>query len=79
MIEHIAQVGIATFGSISLFLVAKNNRWGFVHGLISQFFFVISSFIDKQTGVLLLSLIEIIIWSYGIYRRFFRKAARKEV
>jgi nicotinamide riboside transporter PnuC len=72
MIDHLAQVGILAFGSTSLLMVARNNKWGFVHGLISQFFFIISSVINKQTGVFLLSFIEIFLWTYGIYNWFLK-------
>ena len=77
MIDHFAQIGILGFGSTSLLLVARNNKWGFVHGLISQFFFIVSSFINHQGGVFLLSFIEIFLWTYGIYNFFVRSRSLK--
>jgi len=79
MIDQVAQIGIVAFGTVSLFLVAQNNKWGFVHGLISQVFFIISSVLHGQAGVLLLSIMEIFLWTYGIYNFFLKKRTFKHI
>jgi len=72
-IDLIAQIGITIFGVSAIILVAKKNKWGFVLGLISQPFWIITSLINKQWGVLLLSVIYIGSWSYGIFEWFYKK------
>ncbi len=78
MLEVVTQGGVFLFGTISLLLVAKNNKWGFVHGLISQFFFLITAQQHRQVGIFLLSFIEAFLWSYGIYRWFFKQKAQNQ-
>ena len=75
-LDEIAQIGIAVFGVAAIILVAKKNRWGFVFGLISQPFWLVTSYLNKQWGVLLLSVIYVGSWAYGIYEWFFKKQAK---
>jgi len=85
MWNTIAQIGLAIFGVTAIILVAKKNKWGFVFGLLSQPFWFISSFMNKQWGIFLLNIIYTFSWLYGIYIWFFRskrmklKNARKKV
>lgn len=72
MLDFISQAGVFLFGASSAFLVTKNNKWGFVHGLISQFFLILTAQMNRQIGVFLLALIEAAVWSYGIYRIFLK-------
>lgn len=72
MWDKISQIGIAIFGISAVILVAKKNKWGFVLGLLSQPFWLITSFINKQWGVFLLSIIYVGSWVLGIYEWFFR-------
>jgi len=51
MLDVISQLGIAVFGILAVILVAKKNKWGFVLGLLSQPFWLITSLINKQWGV----------------------------
>lgn len=73
MLDLIAQIGIAVFGIFAIILVARKNKWGFVLGLLSQPFWILTSYLNKQWGVFLLSLIYCGSWSYGIYEWFFKK------
>jgi nicotinamide riboside transporter PnuC len=73
MWDTIAQIGITIFGVTAIILVAKKNKWGFVFGLISQPFWFISSYMNKQWGILILNVIYTFSWSYGIYNWFFKK------
>ncbi len=72
ILDAIAQVGITIFGVSAIILVAKKNKWGFVLGLASQPFWIITSYINKQWGVLLLSVIYVGSWAYGVYEWFLK-------
>ncbi len=72
MFDIISQFGIAIFGAAAIILVAKKNKWGFVIGLISQPFWFITSFTNKQWGVFVLSIIFTGSWILGIYEWFFK-------
>ena len=73
MIDIIAQIGIAIFGVTAIILVAKKNKWGFVFGLLSQPFWYITSYMNKQWGVFFLSFVYTASWCYGVYEWFFKK------
>ncbi|GEM_PF-619053 len=73
MWDTISQIGIATLGIAAVLLVAKKNKWGFVVGFLSQPFWLITSFINKQWGVFILSIIYVGSWILGIYEWFFKK------
>ncbi len=77
-IDIISQFGIAIFGISSIILVARKNKWGFVLGLLSQPFFIITSYINKQWGIFILSLVYTISWIYGIYMWFFKKTTSSQ-
>lgn len=70
MLNGIAQLGIVFFGIVSLILITKNNRWGFIHGLLSEFFTIIASILNPQSGILVLSSVQALIWIYAIYKWF---------
>jgi len=73
MWENISQIAIFIFGVTSIILVAKKNKWGFVFGLLTQPFWYITSFINKQWGVFFVSIFYSLSWLYGIYEWFFKK------
>jgi nicotinamide riboside transporter PnuC len=77
MWDTIAQIGVTIFGVTAIILVAKKNKWGFVFGLISQPFWFITSFINKQWGVFFVSIIYTCSWAYGIYEWFFKSKRTK--
>ena len=66
-LDFIAQVGITIFGVAAILLVAKKNKWGFVMGLISQPFWLATSYLNKQWGVFFLSAVYAFMWAYGLY------------
>lgn len=72
-LDLIAQIGIVIFGVSAIILVAKKNKWGFVLGLISQPFWLITSIMNRQWGIVLLSVIYVGSWAYGVYEWFFKK------
>ncbi|MFA6039644.1 MAG: nicotinamide mononucleotide transporter [Candidatus Peribacteraceae bacterium] len=73
MWDIIAQISISIFGAISVFLVARNNRWGWVMGLAMQPFWLITSYQHEQWGVFFVSFLYLGTWAYGTYRWFFLK------
>jgi len=72
-LDFIAQIAITILGVTAITLVAKKNKWGFVVGLTSQPFWLYTSYINKQWGVFVLSVIYIFSWAFGIYEWFFKK------
>ncbi|MBU3934350.1 nicotinamide mononucleotide transporter family protein [Patescibacteria group bacterium] len=76
--EIIAQTGIATFGLLAIFLVARKNKWGFVFGLISVPFWFITSIINQQWGIFLLNIAYTASWIYGIWQWFFGRPAHRK-
>jgi nicotinamide riboside transporter PnuC len=73
-LDTIAQVGITVFGVGAVIMVARKNKWGFVLGLASEPFWVLTSYLNKQWGVFLLSVIYVGSWAYGIYNWFYKKS-----
>jgi len=69
-LDTIAQIGIAVLGISAVLLVAKKNKWGFVLGVAAQPFWLTTSFLNKQWGVFLLSMIYVVTWSFGVYEWF---------
>ena len=72
-LDFIANIGIAILGLIAIILVARKNKWGFVVGLASQPFWLLTSFLNKQWGVFFLSVVYTGVWIYGIYEWFYKK------
>jgi nicotinamide riboside transporter PnuC len=77
MWDTIAQIGLTIFGVTAIILVAKKNKWGFVFGLLSQPFWFITSFVNKQWGVFFVSIIYTFSWLFGIYEWFFKSKRTK--
>jgi len=77
MIDIIAQIGLVIFSEIAIILVAEKNKWGYVYGLLSQPFWFISSYMNKQWGIFILSIIYTGTWMYGCYTWFFRDSNKK--
>lgn len=72
-LEFISQVGLSIFGITAIILVARKNKWGFVFGLASQPFWLLTSFLNKQWGIFFVSIIYTFTWAFGIYEWFFKK------
>jgi nicotinamide riboside transporter PnuC len=71
-IDNVCQVFIVVLGLIAILLVARKNKWGFIFGLLSQPFWLITAYINNQWGVLLLSVGYTFSWIYGIYNWFIK-------
>jgi len=72
--DGISQIIIFFFGISAIILIDRKNKWGFVIGLASQPFWLITSYINHQSGVFLLSIVYTFAWMYGIYRWFYKKS-----
>ena len=70
MWDTISQISIFSFGVLSIILVARKNKWGFVLGLVSQPFWYITSYVNHQWGVFFLNIAYTLSWSYGVYKWF---------
>jgi len=77
-LDSISQIGLSFFGIIAIILVARKNKWGFVFGLASQPFWLLTSYLNKQWGVFLLSIIYVFSWAYGLYEWFFKDKKEKD-
>lgn len=75
-LDMVAQIGIAVLGVSSILLLAKKNKWGFVCGLLAQPFWFLTAFLNKQFGVLLLSVVYSLSFAYGVYEWFYKKDAK---
>jgi len=72
-LDAISQILLSIFSITAIILVARDNKYGFILGLISQPFWFITSFINKQPGVFIANIFFTLSWIYGIERHFFRK------
>lgn len=77
MWDTISQILIFILGVCSIILISRKNKWGFVLGLLSQPFWFITSFLNKQWGVFFLSLVYTASWVYGIYEWFYKDKKKK--
>ena len=78
MWDNISQIAITILGATAIILVAKKNKWGFVAGFASQPFWFITSLVNKQWGVFVVSIIFTGSWLLGIYEWFYKKEKIKE-
>ena len=73
MIEFISQAAILSLGVIANFMVGtkgKWRKWGFVVGLCSQPFWVITGYKNDQWGIMILSIFYVFTWANGIRNNF---------
>jgi len=78
MWDLISQWFIAILGVVAIVMVAKKNKWGFVIGLISQPFWFITSFSNRQWGVFIMSFAATASWILGIYEWFYKKECHEK-
>ena len=76
MSENIVQLSIMIFGGIAIYLISlkrKCRRWGYIFGLISQPFWIYTTFKNNQYGMFILSLWYTYSWINGIYNFWINK------
>lgn len=66
--DFFIQTMIVILSSSAIILVSLKNRWGFILGLASQPFWLVSTINDKQYGMVLVTVIYTFSWSFGIYK-----------
>lgn len=69
--DNVSQVLVAILGLLAINLVSADNKWGFVVGLISQPFWLITTYVHKQWPIFILSIGYAASWAIGVYVRFF--------
>ena len=72
MNEIIIQFFLSVLSITAILLVARKNRWGFVVGLLSQQFWIYTSFTHAQWGIFTISVVYVFVWCYGIYEWFYK-------
>jgi nicotinamide riboside transporter PnuC len=73
MIDIIVQIAIFVFSALAIIFVARKNKWGFVFGLLSQPFWFIASYQNKEWGIFSVNIIYTFSWIYGIYQWFYNE------
>jgi hypothetical protein len=71
-LDTVSQGGLTVFSVAAILLVAKKNKWGFVVGLLSEPFWFITSYLNKQWGIFILSVVYTGTWAFGIYEWFYK-------
>jgi nicotinamide riboside transporter PnuC len=77
MWDTISQIGIFVFGTSSILLIAKKNKWGFILGMISQPFWYITAYMNDQWGIFFMNIAYTISWGIGIYEWWIKKDNKK--
>ena len=70
------QVFIFIFGGSSIWLVSRTDKWkkyGYITGLLSQPFWIYTSIVNKQWGILAMTLFYAYSWSKGIYNYWIKE------
>ena len=73
MLETFSQIMIGGLGGIAIWLIARKNKWGFVVGLASEPFWMLSTWRAGQWAIFLLAIFYT--WQYIVgIRVYFREA-----
>jgi hypothetical protein len=75
--DMICQIMITVLGVPAIFLLARDNKYGWLCGLLSQPFWFYTSYVNEQWGVFLLSFAYGFNWVYGFYRHFLKSGSRE--
>ncbi len=73
MLDLLSQSVITVGGLAAILLVSRNNRWGFVVGFLQQPFWFVTTILNHQWGMFILSLAYSLTWTYGVYRNFWKR------
>lgn len=73
MLDTISQIVIFVFGALSIILVGRKNRWGFVLALLAQPFWFYTAYKHRQWGILAANFVYAVSWLYGFYQWFIKK------
>jgi hypothetical protein len=72
-IWELVSQGAIFIGALSVFLLGRGNRWGFVIGLVVQPFWYYTAINHRQWGLVAASVIYTYGWLMGFYRTFMKK------
>lgn len=73
LLDSISQYVIPLFTLSGMFLIARKVKWGFILALLSQPFWLFTSYVNDQWGVFLNTVVYAIILLYGVYNWFFQE------
>ena len=71
-----SQIMILIFGCSAIWLVARKEhwrKWGYIIGLLAQPFWFYSSIVNKQWGILILTIFYTYSWAMGIYNYWIKE------
>jgi len=69
-LDAFAQAMILVTSLVSIILIAKKSKWGWVVGLAAQPFWYYTSYVNGQWGVFLNSVMYTFAWAYGAWKWF---------
>lgn len=69
-LDAFAQAMILVTGLVSIILIAKKSKWGWIAGLAAQPFWYYTSYVNGQWGVFLNSVMYTFAWAFGAYAWF---------
>ncbi len=75
--DLISQIGLTVLSVSAIVLVAKKNKWGFVAGLLAQPFWFYTSFIHRQWGIFITTVLFTGSFILGIYEWFYKGKKKK--
>ena len=70
MIDIICQIMVVILGVPAIFLVGAKKKTGFIIGLLSQPFWIITALINHQPGVFVVSILYAGSWWFGVYNHY---------
>lgn len=70
VIDQISQVAIIVLGVGASILIARKNKLGVLMAFLSEPFWFATSYINKQWGVFLISILYTGTWGYAVYKWF---------
>lgn len=76
LLDTASQYAIPVLTLGGMFLIARKVKWGFVLALLSQPFWLLTSYIHDQWGVFLNTTLFTCVLLYGIRNWFFGKGAQ---
>lgn len=75
-LSNICQWVVMIMGAVTIWFLAQKKpwmRWGYVIGLLSEPFWMITTYYSKQYGIMVLTLIYGFCYALGIRNYFLRK------
>lgn len=80
ILELFIQIGIMTFGCLSIWFVTREEdwkRWGYIFGVLSQPFWIYETTTKEQWGILAMTLFYAYSWSQGVWNFWIKPKLKK--